>query len=55
MKESGIEDIWQKSQVYGEAVTARAFNGKHYYRGERGHRIILDALERMRQEKLFNG
>ena len=53
MKEYGIEDIWQESQFYGEVVAARVLDGKHYYRGERGHRITLEALERIRWEKFL--
>ena len=53
MKESGVEDIWEESGFYGEAVTARVLDGKHYYTGERGHRITLEALERMRWEKFL--
>ena len=48
MKESGLEDIWQESNFYGEAVTAKVMEGKHYYRGGRGHRITLETLERLR-------
>ena len=48
MKESGLEDIWQEGNFYGEAVTGKVLEGKHYYRGERGHRITLKTLERMR-------
>ena len=39
--------FWQESEFYGEVVT------KHYYRGERGHRITLEALERMIWEKFL--
>ena len=48
MEESGLEDIWQESNFYGEAVTAKVMEGKHYYRGDRGHRITLKASERLR-------
>ena len=48
MKESGLEDIWQESSFYGEAVTAKVMQGKHYYRGDRGHRITLETLETLR-------
>ena len=48
MKESGLEDIRQESNFYGEAVTAQVMEGKHYYRDDRGHRITLEALERLR-------
>ena len=34
MKRSGIEDTWQESEFYREAVTARVLDGKHYYRDE---------------------
>ena len=53
MKESGLEDIWQDSNFYGEAVRGKVLEGKHYYRGERGHRITLEALERMRFQKFL--
>ena len=53
IKESGIEEIWRESEFDGKAVTARVLDGKHYYRGERGHRITLEALERMRWEKFL--
>ena len=52
-KESGREDIWQESNSYGEAVTAKVMEGKHCYRGDRGHRITLEALERLRFSKFF--
>ena len=48
MKESGLEDIWQESNFYGGAVTAKVMQGKHYYRGDRGHRITLETLEKLR-------
>ena len=47
MKESGLEDIWQESNFYGEAVTAKVMEGKLYCRGDRGHRITLETLERL--------
>ena len=53
MKESGIEDIWQESELYREAVTARVPDGKHYRRGERRHRITLEAPERTRWGKFL--
>ena len=48
MKASGLEDIWQESNFYGEAVTAKVMEGKHCCRGDRGHRITLETLERLR-------
>ena len=53
MKEFEIEDIWQESEFYGEAVTARVLDGKHYKKCERGHRITLEALERIRWGKFL--
>ena len=53
MKESGLEDIWKWSNFYGETVTGNMLEGKHYYRGERGHRITLEALERIRFQKFL--
>ena len=38
MKESGLEDIWQERNFYGEPVTAKVTEEKHYYRGDRGRR-----------------
>ena len=56
MKKSRIENIWQKNEFYGEEVSARVLDGKHYYSGERGHRVTLELLERMRWETdSFNG
>ena len=48
MKESGLEDIWKESNFYGEAVTAKVMEEKHYCRGDRRHRITLETLERLR-------
>ena len=31
-----------------ETLTAKVMERKHYYRGDRGHRITLEALERLR-------
>ena len=53
MKESGLEDIWQESNFYGGAVKGNVLERKHYYRGERGHRTTLEALERMRFQKFL--
>ena len=48
MTESSLEDIWQESNFYGEAVTAKVMEGKHYYRDDRGQRIAFEALKRLR-------
>ena len=48
MKESGLEDKWQESNFYREALTAKVMEGKHHYRVDMRHRITSEALQRLR-------
>ena len=47
MAESGIEDLWIESDLYGSNVAAKIITGTHYNRAMRAHKLTLEALERL--------
>ena len=46
-EESGLEDILIESGVYGSNSVVRLLHGKAYNKGERAHKLLLEALERI--------
>ena len=49
-EESGIEDLLTESGVYGSNTSLVLLKGKSYNRGVRGHKLIMEALFRLRRE-----
>ena len=49
-EESGIEDLLTESGVHGSNTSLVLLKGKSYNRGVRGHKLIMEALLRLRRE-----
>jgi hypothetical protein len=47
MEESGLEDIWSESGVYGPSVASKLLKATHYNRAVRAHKLTCEALERI--------
>ncbi len=47
MKDSGLEDVWVESSVYGENTAYNNMEGKSYNRSVRAHKLTYDALWRI--------
>ena len=45
MADSGLEDIWLESGVYGSSVVSKITHGVHYNRAVRAHKVMLEALK----------
>ena len=48
MKDGGLEDILIESNVYGGAAVAKILEGKSYNRGIRAHKIVYEAMWRLK-------
>ena len=44
MEESGIEDLWTESGLYGSAIARKIINGTHYYRARNAHELTFEAM-----------
>ena len=44
MEESGIEDLWAESGLYGSAIARKIINGTHYYRARNAHELTFEAM-----------
>ena len=47
-QESGLEDVFIESGLYGSSSTMALLQGKSYNRGIRGHKLIMEALLRLK-------
>ena len=47
-QESGLEDVFIESGLYGSSSTMALLRGKSYNRGIRGHKLIMEALLRLK-------
>lgn len=45
---SGLEDIFIEAGLYGSSTVSRFLKGKMYNRGVRAHKLLLEALMRLR-------
>ena len=45
MVDSGLEDIWLESGLYGSSMVSKITLGVHYNRAVRAHKVMLEALE----------
>ena len=43
-QDSGLEDVFIESGLYGSSSTMALLYGKSYNRGIRGHKLIMEAL-----------
>lgn len=47
-QESGLKDVFIESGLYGSNSTMALLQGKSYNRGIRGHKLIMEALLRLK-------
>ena len=47
-QESGLEDVFIESGLYGSSSTMALLQGKSYNKGIRGHKLIMEVLLRLR-------
>ena len=47
-QESGLEDVFIEPGLYGSNSTRALLQGKSYNRGIRGHKLIMEALLRLK-------
>jgi len=45
---SGIEDLLIESEVYGNSTTTSLLQSKSYNRGVRAHKLVMEAMFRLR-------
>ena len=48
MDESGFQDILVEANIFGTAVVERIMRGKSYNRGMRAHKLMNEALTRLK-------
>ena len=48
--ESGFEDILIEGNLYGSNTVAKIIKGKSYNRGVRAHKLMLEAILRLKWE-----
>ena len=47
---SGLSEILLESELYGTSAAGQTFRGRSYNRGMRAHKLMIEALDRLRWE-----